>query len=142
MPEDPFGADPSEDPDEEAPLPDEVGSGPWVKVLVAVTLVVLVGLGVAIVVALQNDDGGARRTVTVDRAVDTRVLLACRIPVPASAGLKMPENTVVLTGPHGDFEAGGVELGPGRLAVVVEGRLDVLPRGARLQNPCNTSGIG
>ena len=135
---DPFGADPSEDPDEEAPLPEEVGSGPWVKVLVAVTLVALVGLGVAIVVALRDEGHAAGATLVVDEAVDTRVILACRVAAVAEAGLRMPENTLVETGPEGHFEAGGVVMGPNRQAIVVHGELEVRRRGTEIGSACDT----
>ena len=118
-------ADADADADTEV-LPPELSGGRWTKIAVGLCAVVLVGIVVAAVVALQSDDEGGA-SVTLDEAQDARVVLPGGVRVAAEPGLVMPEGTRIVTGVEGHVRAGEVEMGPRRVGRVRDGHLFVYP---------------
>jgi hypothetical protein len=120
--------DASPEPTDPSAVP-ELGTGPWIKVLIAVAVVVLVGLIGLAVVAITGDDGSGA-PIVLDDAVDAQVLLpggAAAVPVAARPGMEVPDGSRIVTGSDGHVRADGVEMGPQRAGKVVDGRLVVLP---------------
>jgi len=65
------------------------------------------------------------QSVSLDKAVNTVVVLPSGQKVIGRVGLDLPNGSVVATGPNGHASAGSVTLGPGSQATVTHGQLQV-----------------
>lgn len=66
-----------------------------------------------------------QRRLQLAASHDTLVVLPDGSQVDGTKGLDLPEGTVVKTGPNGHATIGPVDLGPGQVATVTAGRLQI-----------------
>ncbi len=112
--------------DEELPPPDPAEPPRWRRALWAgIPMVVVIGLLVWLLVDAAREPTQLRLTAARDAVVE----LPDGESLEAFAGLALPEEAVVRTGPAGRASAGDVTLGPSESGVVRDGQL-VLRDGA------------
>ncbi len=95
---------------------------PWARPAV-------IGLASLLAVAafvLLLPGGGGPRDLRLTAAVDTSVVLPDGTVLAASAGTALTEGTVIRVGPDGSATVDGQALPAGTIAVVVDGRVDVV----------------
>jgi hypothetical protein len=110
-------------PDAATPAPGR----PWFRSPVSVTAALAVLALLAVPLLLRPPGDPALALVA---AYDTQVRMPDGRRVTARPGLVLEEGAVVLTGPRGSAEAGGLVLGSGEVAVVEDGRLRRVERTA------------
>jgi len=86
--------------------------------------VAVAALGLVGVLVVRQDEPSHPR-VSLASATDTVVELPNGTQVPGHEGLKLPDGAIVRTGPDGHAAVGNVDLGPGQVAVVDEGRIKI-----------------
>ncbi len=95
---------------------------PRTRLLVTITAAVVLVIAAVSAAALRND---GHRQVQLTSATGALLVLPDGSVIPGVAGLRLPDGTVIRTGPEGRANVRGVELGANAEGVIVDGRLRV-----------------